>query len=56
MPTKKKRHKDFVEALSDFIQGKSPEGLHVYKYNKSGKLVEVINEDSLELIRDENEN
>jgi hypothetical protein len=42
--------KNFTNALSDFIAGGSPEDLRVYKQNKDGKIVEVIN--NLELIRE----
>ena len=51
MPTKKKNRKNFINALNEFNEGGSPEGLHVYRYNKDGKIVEVINK--LELIQDE---
>ena len=50
MPTNKKNIKGFIKALSDFTAGGSPEGLRVYKMNKNGKTVEVINK--LELIQD----
>jgi len=50
MPRNKKNIKDFINTLSEFIAGGSPEGLKVYRYNKNGKLVEVIN--NLELIKE----
>ncbi len=53
MPTNKKNLRNIAKALSEFIQGGSPEGLRVFKFNKDGKLIEVINEDSLELIQDD---
>jgi len=50
MPTKKENIKNFINALKEFIAGGSPEGLRVWRNNKDGKLVEVINK--LELIRE----
>lgn len=50
MPSKKKNTKNLINALSEFTAGGSPEGLKVFRYNKDGKLVEVINK--LELIKE----
>ena len=50
MSRNKKNIKDFINALSEFIAGGSPEGLKIFKRNKDGKIVEVIN--NLELIKE----
>ena len=50
---KRRKHKntltdDFIRAFISYSKGESVEGFRVFKYNKEGKKIEVI--DNLELI------
>lgn len=47
---KRRKFKKFIKVLIDYSKGKSSKGLRVYKIDKKGKKIEII--DKLELIKE----
>lgn len=49
---KMKEFEGLIKEMVDFLNGKNPENLRVFKVDKEGNCKEVINAESMELIRE----
>ena len=47
---KRKKFKKFIKTLINYSKGKNPKGLRVYKSDRKGKKIEIL--DKLELIEE----